>query len=90
MKANVLSRQNAMASNILIGNAKAEEEVQLNLLDLSENEKELILKVLERDKLLQNELSVQLQLSTTEKINSKDELFSDAQDKGMLIKSLLI
>ena len=53
MKANVLSRQNAMASNILIGNAKAEEEVQLNLLDLSENEKELILKVLERDKLLQ-------------------------------------
>ena len=79
-----------MASNILIGNAKAEEEVQLNLLDLSENEKELILKVLERDKLLQNELSVQLQLSTTEKINSKDELFSDAQDKGMLIKSLLI
>ena len=85
MSANVGSRPNEMASNILIGNAKAEAEVQLNLTNLSEEEKELILKVLERDKLIQNELSVQLQISTNEKSSTDDESTSGELIKGLHI-----
>ena len=85
MRANAGSRPNEMASNILIGNAKAEAEVQLNLTNLSEEEKELILKVLERDKLIQNELSVQLQISTNEKSSTDDESTSGEIIKGLHI-----
>ena len=85
MRANAGSRPNEMASNILIGNAKAEAEVQLNLTNLSEEEKELILKVLERDKLIQNELSVQLQISTNEKSSTDDESTSGELIKGLYI-----
>ena len=85
MRANAGSRPNEMASNILIGNAKAEAEVQLNLTNLSEDEKELILKVLERDKLIQNELSVQLQISTNEKSSTDDESTSGEFIKGLFI-----
>ena len=81
MRANAGSRPNEMASNILIGNAKAEAEVQLNLTNLSEEEKELILKVLERDKLIQNELSLQLQIST--KSRTDDESTSGELTKGL-------
>ena len=83
MSANVGPRPNEMASNILIGNAKAVTEVQLNLENLSEEEKELILKVLERDKLIQNELSIQLQSSPNEKLSTDDELIS-----GQLVQGL--
>ena len=85
MRANAGSRPNEMASNILIGNAKAEAEVQLNLTNLSEEEKELILKVLERDKLIQNELSAQLQISTNEKSSTDDESTSGELIKGLHI-----
>ena len=85
MSANVGPRPNEMASNILIGNAKAVTEVQLNLENLSEEEKELILKVLERDKLIQNELSVQLQISTNEKSSTDDESTSGELIKGLHI-----
>ena len=83
MSANVGSRPNEMASNILIGNAKAEAEVQLNLTNLSEEEKELILKVLARDKLIQNELSVQLKLSTNDKKSADDESISSELIEGL-------
>ena len=53
-----------MASNILIGNSKAEAEIQVNLSDLSAEEKELIIKVMERDKLIQKEICDQLQKSS--------------------------
>ena len=56
IKSQVSSRSNEIANNILIGNAKAEAEVYLNLTNLSIEEKNLILKVLERDKLIQNEI----------------------------------
>ena len=85
MSANVGSRPNEMASNILIGNAKAEAEVQLNLTNLSEEEKELILKVLARDKLIQNELSVQLQISTNDKKTTGDESSSGGLIAGLFI-----
>ena len=85
MNANVGSRPNEMASNILIGNAKAEAEVQLNLTNLSEEEKELILKVLARDKLIQNELSVQLQISTNDKKSTDDESISGELIEGLFM-----
>ena len=85
MSANVGSRPNEMASNILIGNAKAEAEVQLNLTNLSEEEKELILKVLARDKLIQNELSVQLQISTNDKKSTDDESISGELIEGLFM-----
>ena len=70
----VSSRSNEMAHNILIGNAKAEAEVCLNLTNLSIEEKNLILKVLERDKLIQKEISDQLRLSQTKDLsNAKSE-----------------
>ena len=83
MRASAGLRPNEMASNILIGNAKAEEEVQLNLTNFSEEEKELILKVLERDKLIQNELSVQLQISTNDKKSTCDESISGELIEGL-------
>ena len=85
MKSQVSSRSNEIANNILIGNAKAEVEVHLNLTDLSTEEKDHILKVLERDKLIQNEISVQLQLSPTkEESNAKNGPTLNEHAKGML------
>ena len=83
MKAGARSRPNEMASNILIGNAKAEAEVQLNMTNLSEEEKELILKVLARDKLIQNELSVQLEISRNEKRSTEEGSISSELIEGL-------
>ena len=57
------SNPKEMACNILIGNSKAEAEIQANLSDLSTEEKELIIKVMERDKRIQKEICDQLQIS---------------------------
>ena len=66
-----------MASNILIGNSKAEEEIQVNLSDLSAEEKELIIKVMERDKIMQKEICGQLQISPMENFDNITRFNSD-------------
>ena len=52
-----------MATYLLKGNAKAEADVQSYLTHLSPEEQEVIQKVLERDRKLQDEISTTLQLS---------------------------
>ena len=91
VKSQVSSRSNEIANNILIGNAKAEVEVHLNLTDLSTEERVLILKVLERDKLIQNEISAQFQLSPTkEESNAKKQPTLNEHAEGILCSIVIL
>ena len=72
-----------MATFLLKGNAKAQADVQYHLTNLSPEEKEVIQKVLERDRKLQNEISTTFQLfpEKSPSIEKNFKLPVDGKDK---------
>jgi len=63
-----------MANCIILGNSKAEADVQSCLKNLSEEEKMVIERVLKRNKTLQNEIANQLELSPKMQQQKKEDL----------------
>ena len=63
-----------MVNCIILGNIKAEADVQSCLENLSEEEKMVIENVLKRNKVLQNQISIQLELSPKMPQKKKEDL----------------
>ena len=63
-----------MANCIILGNSRAEADVQSCLKNLSEEEKMVIERVLKRNKTLQNEIANQLELSPKMQQQKKEDL----------------